>query len=104
MSDDMTYEEYLRHVHPEAYTLGDYGKWIKFGDSYPPINPKGGTTVEVLYENGNPGYEWINMHDDGTVRWRDFDFNQEFSWGEYEEHYWRFIPEDPPGNFGYNVG
>ena len=105
MSGDMTYEEYQKHVNESAYTLGDYGRWVKFGDSYPPIvdtTPYHGTIVEVLY-NGNPSFNSIYTCRDGSVHWRDYDFNQEFSWGEYEEYYWRFVP-DPPGNFGYNVG
>lgn len=101
----MEYKEYCKHVDASKFTLGDFGRWVRFGDSYPPVSnvPYRGTTVEFLL-GGDPSFEDIYTCTDGTVRFRDYDNNNEaLEWGMWEDYYWRFVP-DPPGNEGYNVG
>lgn len=102
----MSAVEYFAHVKPDI-DEHDYGTWHQFKDTFPPISNWDGITVEVLYEDGDPGFEgFILNKEEGTVRMHDYDSNLELlEWqlDNWMERYWRFIPE-PPGNFGYNVG
>lgn len=103
----MKYSEYLTHVVETKFVRGDFGKWVKFSDSFPPISEKEyeGTIIEVLYD-GNPSFESVSKDRNGEVAFLDYDFSNEFFENEdylFLELYWRFVPE-PPGNEGYNCG
>lgn len=103
----MKVEEYLTHVDETKFIVGDYGKWVKFSESFPPISDKeyDGTLIEILSE-GNPMFASISRTRDDEVSFLDYDFNNEFfeygGWA-YLNLYWRFIPE-PPDNEGYDCG
>ena len=102
----MLIEDYSKHVKNEIVSVVDYGRWIKFSDSYPPLQALtySSTFIEVLHE-GNPYFHSV-FHDGKSVFFRDVTMTQDFleyRLPEYEECYWRFIPE-PPGNEGYNCG
>ena len=104
----MKESDYLKRVHLEKCTPIDYGKWIKFDDSFPPVfskKPWQGTIIEILLEDGRAIFESVFRTDTGEIRFHDIDISREFlEWQlpEYFELYWRFVP-DPPGNFGYSA-
>lgn len=102
----MQLEEYIRHVDSSKFDEKDYGKWVLFSESYPPIRmkPYHGVTIEFLLDSGNPTFDSVFLCEDGEVRFKDIDTTTEaLVFGLYENLYWRFVP-DPPGNYGYNVG
>lgn len=102
----MPIEEYMSLVKPEIVSEVDYGKWINFEESYPPLKdkPYKGVLIEILHE-GDPYFNSI-FHDGERVFLRRFDWHNDLL--EYRDpnctsDYWRFVP-DPPGNEGYDVG
>lgn len=102
----MTIQEYLTHVKTDIVFPIDYGKWIKFSDSFPPLKEGkySGTDFEILYE-GNPYFHTV-FHNGEYVCFRDYDMTTdllEMQLPEYMECYWRYIP-NPPGNEGYDCG
>ena len=103
----MILQEYLKLVNFEVVKSKDFGKWINFNDSYPPLNkePYNGVLIEILHE-GNPYFHSVFHDGEGNVRLRCYDWNQElleYCNPDYTKDYWRFVPS-PPGNEGYDVG
>ena len=47
----MKVSEYLTHVDETKFVRGDFGKWVKFADSFPPISDKeyDGIIIEVFF-------------------------------------------------------
>lgn len=103
----MEYKEYIKHVNPIKFEYGNYGKWVRFTDSFTPVDidkPYNGILIEILLNNGNPVYQSVFSTKEKEVAFRDYDINQEIlSYGEYDGLYWRFIP-DPPEDRSYDVG
>lgn len=90
-------------VKPEIVSEVDYGKWINFEESYPPLKDKH-VLIEILH-NGNPYFHSI-FHDGKKVFLRCVDWHNdllEYRDPDYTSDYWRFVPA-PPGNEGYDVG
>ena len=101
----MTIEEYNKLVNPDVVAVVDYGRWINFQESYPPLPEKkhDDTLFEILYHNGEPEFNYV-YHDGKNVRLRRYDLSMdllEYFDPEVTDCYWRFIP-DPPGNDGYS--
>lgn len=103
----MTVEEYNILVNPEEYTLGDYGRWVSFKKSFPPLpeENKHCRLFEFISRDCSEGlFQSVYVVDDNEVFFDDLDFRREYleyeTWRS-EESYWRFLP-DPPGNLQYN--
>lgn len=101
-------KEYNTFVDEKRFVIGDFGKWVRFDESYPPLNAKNaleGTTIEVLCHHGDPTFHCVYCIE-GEVRFRDHDFSTELlEWRMPDclDLYWRFVP-DPPCNERYNCG
>ena len=99
-------KEYMNLINPEIISEVDYGKWINFEESYPPLKdkPYNGVFIEILHQ-GNPYFHSI-FHDGERVFLRCYDWHNdllEYRDPCYASDYWRFAPA-PPGNEGYDVG
>ena len=102
----MPIKEYMSLVKPEIVSEVDYGKWINFEESYPPLKekPYEGVLIEILHE-GDPYFNCI-FHDGERVLLRRVDWHYdllEYKDPDFTSDYWRFVPR-PPGNEGYDVG
>lgn len=98
--------EYKSKVKEDIVSKVDYGRWINFQESYPPISidKYQGTMIEILHR-GNPYFHSV-FHNGETVRLRCYDWSMDlfvYNDPEYTNDYWRFVPP-PPGNEGYDVG
>lgn len=99
-------EEYMSHVNPDIVSKVDYGKWINFQESYPPLNekPYEGVLIEILHE-GNPYFHDI-FHNRKGVRLLSSDWHDDLFYyhdPKYTSDYWRFVPS-PPENESYDAG
>lgn len=102
----MPMKEYMNLINQKIISEVDYGKWINFEESYPPLKdkPYDGVIIEILHR-GNPFFHSI-FHNGKRVFLRCYDWNEELlEWRnpDYTNDYWRFVP-DPPENEGYDVG
>lgn len=101
---EYTREEYeeLRTLYPEDGT--EYIQWQKL-----PKLPQEGKVV-ITFNGEHPDYqidcdELIFREDTLTgveyTYWR-----SHYHWDmvNFDIHYWKYAPDDPPGNYGYNVG
>lgn len=99
-------EKYLSKVDKGIVSEVDYGRWINFQESYPPLKKRkhDSTFIEILHE-GNPYFHSI-FHNGERVWLSNYEWHNdlfEFGLPEFTNDYWRFIPS-PPGNEGYDVG
>lgn len=102
----MLIDKYLSMVDKDIVSVIDYGKWIHFQESYPPLQdePYNGVVIEILHK-GNPYFHSI-FHDGERVFLRCYDWHNdllEWKLPEFTNDYWRFVPS-PPANEGYDVG
>lgn len=102
---DFTREQYeeLRNLFPEDGT--EYTKWQIL-----PKLPEEGKTVITF--NSNDVANQIEF-DELCFRGDDYDCDDErtywrhhYCWDKVnmDIHYWKYAPDEPPGNEGYNVG
>ena len=90
----------------DVVSVIDYGKWISFQESYPPLQDEAynGVVIEILHE-GSPYFHSI-FHDGERVFLRCYDWHNdllECELPEFTNDYWRFVPS-PPANESYDVG
>lgn len=116
-SEKCPYEQYIKYIDESKFVRGDYGKWVNFYDSFPPLPNEDDTIIdiEILYYGNvylesifscepdplycppsEPKTVWFQRYDDNQWIWENFFCSE-------HEMYWRFIPE-PPGNEAYDVG
>ena len=99
-------KEYMNLINQKIISEVDYGKWINFKESYPPLKdkPYDGVLIEILHQ-GNPFFHSI-FHNGERVFLRCYDWHNdllEYRDPCYTSDYWRFVPA-PPGNESYDVG